>query len=250
MKFLRILFFSGITIFSLFLGFRAGLITSSNSELGLASSDARAEGKSLFASKGAVGQVNLLLITMNDAQTPESLISVWMLGYHHNQPNLLTFVPLYPGAGQGVEDKDSLLVRQFQVDRRGQISAKFLESLANIYRISWDGIVTLSAREVVHAIDSLGGINLEGKNVNGKDLLDSLNEPGPEAQTALPYQGEAIKAVCGQIADWITSTQLEDFATLLSAKLSASLRDPEINSEALKENFLNPRLRCETPTLP
>lgn len=249
MKFLRLLFFSGMTVFSLFLGFRAGLLTSSSSEPGLASSDARAEGKSLIAGPGATGQVNLLLVTVDDTVSPERLISAWLMGYHHNNPNLLTFIPLYPGAGQGGENRDVDLIKQFQIDRRGQISGKFLESLGNIFRVSWDGIVTISAREVIHTIDTLGGISLAGELIGGRTLLENMVGESTDTLAARQYQALTIKATCDQIANRVSSTQLDQFASLLSSKLSASLKDPEINNEALKDNFLNTRLSCETPTV-
>lgn len=251
MKVIRLVFLASITFFSLFLGFRAGLLTSSTLERGLASPESGASLGRLIepSTQQEIKQFNLLVVGVNDRSNNTRLLSTWLLGYHQNNPNRLTLIPLFPAQNDATGELNTLLTNIFELTSTRKISPAYLETLQSIYMISWDGYLILDMTDVQQGIETLGGIQMGGVTMQPSDLGDYMDQISDDPDYGAQGQAVLIANGCKQLAGGVSGDHLLNFAELAARKLAGSLNDPSINAANLKNMILNPILECDFPTL-
>jgi hypothetical protein len=240
MKFLRLMFVLFIPLLFLFLGFRAGLLTSSSAESG-SGGNQELQDSALTGRNAKKQQFNLLLVSVESRQSG-GLKSVWLVSNHDANPELVNFVPLYPYQGSGANQLNDMLASSYNPTGSAELSPEFMQTLQSMYLVSWDGYILLEQGELSQAIHLLGGAQIGGELLTGDQLVSRFYADANG-------QSVIIQGVCSQLVNAANSSDVTDFADFLTSHLSVLNPDSGLSDGVVRSIISSPKLNCAFPTL-
>lgn len=133
-------------------------------------------------------QLNFLLIQTNQS-TNSKPIGIWWAAIAPKSP--ITLVSLYPNSNL---DMVSLL-ESYQITQGNHLSAEFI---SKIYAedIPLNGYLILDPTAMAILIDSVGGLNINGNYVDGKQVTEYFHEIQPNSLKDRAYQSEVWTKLC------------------------------------------------------
>lgn len=148
-----------------------------------------------------IAEIRLLLISFGSGShvagsySQPRLTSVWLLVYHPSVPRLF-WIGIYPADEQAGLTNMQALVQQFQVDPNLKPGEDFLAALQSQYQLNWNGILMLDESMLEQLIDSLGGITIDGQNLDGTQTIQMMAVPWEDPKAAINDQVELIHSIC------------------------------------------------------
>lgn len=244
MKFIRILFILIVPLLFLILGFRAGLLTSSSAEQGSENSQDINSLKNVDSQTNFnKQQFNLLFVSLG-SRDAQNLKSAWLVSYHHSNPNLVNFVPLYPTSHDNADQLNDLLESNFSLLPSGELFPAFLDTLQAIYMVNWDGYLIIDTAEISQSINFLGGIQHNGSILDGNQTAAMLYNA-----TNNKEKSDIIQSICTKLISSNDTEQLGGFADYITAHLTTLEIKTGISQQSLRTLIKNPQLKCAFPTI-
>jgi hypothetical protein len=161
----------------------------------------------------AADQRIILVIGVDALKAPSQLRAVWYITYRTPGNNLFLLglpVDLTP------EPESSLDLRAtFQWTADAGLNPGFLAGLHHVIPFDLDAVIILDDQGFASLIDYLGGLELEGSVLNGKDIsaLQALLAADPAA--SLSTQAEILKALAARSAVVGSTPDLTPLISLL-----------------------------------
>lgn len=187
------------------------------------------------------GQHSILIIGVD--RLPETsgiyaprLVSLWLAGFF-GQAQRINFAPLYPPAQAALPEASSLGA-DFRLNPDGTPGEAFLNRLRRL-GVWWSGYVIVDEAALTAAIDLLGGVSLNGRQLDGQSALDSIPAPWKNSSAALQGQTDLLGALCSQASQLPDTAALAPVLALTGQHVRA---DFEIGSFADRQGF-----ECQFP---
>lgn len=247
MKLLRALFFISIPAVFLVLGFRAGLLSNSSADAGLAYSQSNTDRLTIQAANEKQ-QLNLLYLTVSDRSETGELQSAWLVSYHVSTPDVVNFVPLFPMEKAGSVELNDLIQNNFSIDETGSVSPHFVETLQGLYMLTWDAYLILEPQEIDQALSLFGEDQAGTSRIANAQLAIRLDQ-NPQAASSLSERANMIQQICAGLVNTTESEDLQTFADYIIAHMVISNSDSSVSPDLMRYLIMNPRLSCVFPTL-
>jgi hypothetical protein len=201
-------------------------------------------------------QNNVLLIGVDDLETPAPrLESVWLVLYIAQTPHF-TLMQIYPGRTSGSGDAGSPetdLESLFQSDPQGSPGPDFFTEL-KARGLWWSGYVILDRHALARAIDLIADLSGAG--------IDKALSPGSAAVARVPfawhdpqgaYQGqvELVQNLCMAALNLYPDhiSKLEDYFLLFDRHIMSDIGREKLAAEMVGMLVHNNRISCELPFL-
>ena len=143
-------------------------------------------------------QKNFLVIVINRTTEPRSLQSVWLVSLDRDHA-FLDFFPIYPFAVDQVTkelENNPDLADSLQFDKNGILNGAFFDEVRRNHDIDWDGYILIDEIGVISFVDEIGGVNVQGKDFEGRSFVINRPEAGENASLAYVFQKNLIESFC------------------------------------------------------
>ena len=153
-------------------------------------------------------QRNLVLVQVDDLKSSSPrLISVWLLLYFVEQPDISTIL-VYPQPNASPNNQAPELEKSFSLDGSGALSAPFIAVLKR-YNFQYDGYMLMDNQGMARWIDWLHGVDLQdGKGMQtGAAVVQSMVLPWNGQVEARTWQEKTSQAICDKIIVLKTDSQ-------------------------------------------
>ncbi len=247
MKLLRALFFLTVPVIFLVLGFRAGLLTSSSTDPGMASVQSASNRQTVSSGKDKQ-QLNLLYLTVSDRSEHGSLQSAWLVSYHVSNQDTVNFVPLFPLEKAGAGEMNEIIQKNFSISANGELAPLFIETLQGMYLLTWDAYLILEPQEIDQAIALIGDPQEANLRIANAQLALKMDQAPLESRSE-NERAAMIQQICAELVTTAESDQLETFADYIIAHMVIPSRESGLSPAILRYLITNPRLSCIFPTL-
>jgi hypothetical protein len=195
------------------------------------------------------GQRNLLIIGVDslDREDPR-LESLWLLLYLPGR-SPVTCMPLYPGVSRAGSLEENPFVQAFGLDRSGKPEPAFFDRLRH-EQVWWSGYVLLDEYALAAFIDHLGGLEMDGRRMDGVQALQGIPQPWQDRAGALGGQVALLRSICRRAgARMPEQVELAGYLEQTNRHLLADI-DLELEiQEWLGAAGPQPALECEFPLL-
>jgi hypothetical protein len=146
-------------------------------------------------------QFNLLLIGVDNVQSKDAkLQSIWIMALPKNTSRL-NLIPIFPSVKNPV--RNLILAEAFQL-YKGQPSQEFWDVMKKT-DTWWSAYVVRDKADLSKLIDVLGGISVNGEQLNGTQALSKIPNWKYNPQTAMEQQQIVFEGICNQISAKQTS---------------------------------------------
>jgi hypothetical protein len=138
------------------------------------------------------------------------------------------------------------LERSFQLDAAGAPAPEFLERLEEM-RLAWSGYLVIDEIGMIALLDYVGGVRLEGRELDGAIAVGAVPLPWLDPAAALHGQSELLAAACRQASQAAPPGDLQQFL----AEIRPHIRTDLNLTQATKDWFAlignQNVLACEFP---
>lgn len=170
----------------------------------------------------ANGQRNLLIIGVDRLNVRDpSLESIWLVGYFANQPRI-SLVPVYPSPTGPSIHEQAEIISSIHLTADGHPSPELVRLLRK-ERIWWNGYVILDAAGMIEIVDFVGGVEIDGRPLNGALAVSSFPPPSEDLPAALTGQTRLLRGLCSQISLLAPSVDLRDLLNLIPDHLQTDI---------------------------
>jgi hypothetical protein len=195
------------------------------------------------------GQINvLIIITDRLDQKDLNLESIWLVNYHADDAPLKVF-PIYPSQSD-VEITDyKNLAKSFNLSEKNglsQLNPKFVKILRN-RNFSWGGFIVIDKYALGNLVDILGGINISGARLTGRQFYQYLPHSTDNPRLAYDYYASFWQELClsGKLS--LSGLSWERSVGMLPEHIATDIM-PSYLFEAWRDFFFVEKLAvCEFP---
>jgi len=169
-------------------------------------------------------QTTILILGVDDLRSdPPHLRAVWLAAYRPPGPSIYLFglpTDAQSPAGAVLEDL-------FSWGPQGGLSSEFLDAVASLSPVTLDVTAVLDETAFAAMIDFLGGIDLKGGRVGGREVVAVMGLLSGDASASLEAQRQLLGAMALRMVDIGPGTELQPLADLVPnhAYLSVPVTD-------------------------
>jgi hypothetical protein len=194
----------------------------------------------------ANGQRGLLVLGVDRLASPgPRLQSAWLVAYFPGK-SLVTLVPLYPQAAVLPSPSGHSLERAFQLDAAGAPSPEFLERLQEM-RLAWSGYLVIDEIGMIALLDFVGGVTLEGRELDGAIAVGAVPLPWLDPAAALHGQSELLAAACRKVSQAAPPGDVQQFLAEIQPYIRTDLNLSQVTKDWFDLVGNQNVLACEFP---
>jgi hypothetical protein len=243
-------FYAALSILFLLLGAWAGVLAAGWLPFQAILGPERSEDTAPADALPANGQRNLLVIGVDSLEVDLPVLeSLWLVLYFPGR-NPVTLMPLYPQPGEPETSQETGLEKAFSLEGSGGPSPAFFEQLRH-EQVWWTGYVLLDETAAAALLDQLGGLEVNGSQLDGLQALTNIPGALDDRTGALDGQSFLLRSACAQAgkrpSDWPAVASL---AGELRHHLRTDADVSELVRGWLQAAGPAPTLECEFPLLP
>ncbi len=190
-------------------------------------------------------QRSLIVVGVDQLSAPSpKLKGAWYIAYLPDMPEI-NLVPLYPAIREPYRSKNSELEKTFQISRSGELSPEFLTALKSVYGLAAGEPVLFDDSALIGLINLLGGVELNGRVINGKNAVESIPLPLENLDEAFTGQAMLLNGLCLRTINTKQRWQPEDMQMLIPKHLRTQFDLELALADWASLNALGSAIRCE-----
>jgi len=200
-----------------------------------------------------VPQNNVLLIGVDDLESPAPrLESVWLILYITQTPHF-TLMPIYPNkppkAGKPASP-DSDLAKLFQGDPQGPPGPDFFSEL-KARGLWWSGYILIDRQALSEIIEKVSGLSTVGESEDPAQAVARVPFAGKDPQGAYLMQAEIAQDLCRAAANLNADhiSKIENLFLLYSRHIQSDIDREQAAAELVGMLVQGSSITCEFPSL-
>ncbi len=190
-------------------------------------------------------QRSLLVVGVDQLSAPEPLLkAVWYIAYLPDKPEI-NVVPLYPAIYEPFRAKNNELAAAFEITRSGELSPSFFSALETIYGLTSGEPVLLDDFALISLIDLLGGVEINGHVIKGKNAVLSIPIPLVNLDDAFAGQATLLNGLCLRAPTLKRRWQPPDLRMMIPDHLRTEFDIDQGLADWVSLNAIGSPLNCE-----
>lgn len=191
--------------------------------------------------KATNGQRSVLLIGVDSLETDApQLESAWLAAFFPTLPQI-TLLPIYP-------NQDRKFEASFALDEERTPVPAFLTAL-QAEDLWWDSYLIIDRNGLEELTGKIGGIDLGGVTVAGRQVLERLTRARHDPQQALADQITLLRAFCRKTPHLAQVADPDELSQLVASTARTDLAPEQISADLNALLDFTSGLTCEFPTL-
>ena len=190
------------------------------------------------------GQRNLLVIGVDQGNSPDPILeSIWLLISYPGKSNL-TLIPIYPTIEGGKPLADSTLAQIFSISSTGGPDPMFFNHLRD--QLWWDNYILINKEEINGLFEFL---NQSQPDFEIAETIASLPAAWQDPAGALQGQSELMKMACERTSKMVGQINISKFIQEIQLHIETDLNWEEVSRNWSFGPPDSIQIECEFPTL-
>ncbi len=190
-------------------------------------------------------QRSLLVVGVDQLTASDPLLKgVWYIAYLPGKPEI-NLVPLYPAIYEPFRAKNSIISTAFEITRGGELSPGFFEALDSIYGPTTGVPLLIDDFTLISLIDLLGGVEINGRVIKGKNAVPSIPAPLDNLDDAFAGQATLLNGLCLRAPAQDRHWQPSDLRMMIPEHLRTEFDIDQALADWVSLNAAGSPLKCE-----
>ena len=190
------------------------------------------------------GQRNLLVIGVDQNNSPDPILeSIWLLISYPGKSNL-TLIPIYPTVEGGIPLADSTLAQIFSISPEGVPDTRFFNHLRD--QLWWDNYILIN-KEGISGVFEL--LNKSQPDFEIAATIASLPAAWQDPDGALQGQSQLMKMACERTSKLLEQIKISKFIQDIQPYIQTDLNWEAVSQTWSFEPPDSLQIECEFPTL-
>ena len=190
------------------------------------------------------GQQNLLVIGVDQKNTPDPILeSIWLLISFPGKSNL-TLIPIYPTVEGGIPLADSTLAQIFSISAEGEPDTKFFNHLRD--QLWWDNYILMDKEGITAVFEFL---NQPEPDFEIAATIASLPAAWQDPDGAVQGQAQLMNMACERTSKLLGQIKTREFIQEIQPHIQTDLNWEEVSKNWSFELPDSLQIDCEFPTL-
>ncbi len=197
------------------------------------------------------GQHSILLVGASSVASPSpNLVSIWLATYFVND-SAINLLPIFPAGNQTSSDFEKQLARSFNFEKKNgdlALNDDFIQLLKK-NNFWWDGYIVADEESLVQAFDLLGGIEINGQSLTGREIVDVFTSGIEDPRAAFIDQSAILQSACRKLSVVKSLSTATQSSSLLTQHVITDLDPSQLRGEFLSLLANNRQPSCKFPML-